>query len=103
MGIPTSDGPDLIINRLRDDVTTPWSRPIAGAVVGLWLLFVVVPFVFADDPSLATLVRWSVISLIALLLTFVLPSLMYQERHRTIVGTVIVTTAMIALVWVFTT
>ena len=102
MGIPTSDGPDFIINRLRDDVTLPCTRPIAGAVVGLWLLFVVVPYVFADDPSLAMLIRWSVIALIALLLTFVLPSLMGHERHRASIGTATVAAATIALVWIST-
>lgn len=103
MGIPTGDGPDFIINRARDDVTMPWSRPLAGVILGLWVLFVVIPFMFADDPSLATLIRWSVIALVALLLTFVLPSLMNQERHRTMVGTVIAATAIVAVVWVFTT
>lgn len=101
MGIPASDGPDFIINRLRDDVTTPWSRPLAAAIVGAWLLFVLVPYLFGEYAA-ATLVRWSAIALIALVLTFAIPALMGRERYRAGIGAAVGAAALIALVWVAT-
>ena len=101
MGIPTSDGPDLIINQLRSDVTLPWSRPIAVAIAGAWLLFVLVPYLF-DEYALATLVRWSAIALVALVLAFAIPSFIAHERPRATVGTAVAAAALAALVWVAT-
>jgi VIT1/CCC1 family predicted Fe2+/Mn2+ transporter len=102
MGIPTGGGPDLIFHQARDDITVPWSRPIATFVVGIWALFVIVPYIFADDPSLAMLIRWTVVALVALVLTFAIPALIVREHRRAVAGTVVAAGAIVALLWVFT-
>lgn len=101
MGIPTSDGPDFIINRLREDVTTPWSRPLAAAIAGAWLLFVLVPYLFGEY-AMSAFIRWSAIALLALGLTFAMPSLVARERPRAGIGTAIAAAALAAVVWVAT-
>jgi VIT1/CCC1 family predicted Fe2+/Mn2+ transporter len=101
MGIPTSDGPDFIVNQLRSDVTFPWSRPLAAAIAGAWLLFVLVPYLFGEYAA-ATLVRWSVIALVALGLNFAIPALMGRERPRAAIGTAVGAAALVALAWVAT-
>ena len=101
MGIPTSDGPDFIINKLRDDVTTPWSRPLAAAIAGAWLLFVLVPYLFGEATG-ETFARWSILAAIGLALTFAIPPLVGRERYRAGVGTAVAGAALAALVWVVT-
>ena len=102
MGLPTADGPDYIINKLRDDVTVPWARPIAAIVVVLWVILVLGPWALADSMSTLMVLRWSVIALVALLLIFGLPALRFRERAGAAVGLLVAAVAMIALVWVAT-
>ena len=102
MGLPTADGPDYIINKLRDDVTVPWARPIAAIVAVLWVILVLGPWLFADFVSTAMFLRWTVIALVALLVAFGLPALRYRERTGPVVGLLVGAVAMVALVWVAT-
>ena len=102
MGLPTADGPDYIINKLRDDVTVPWARPIAAIVVVLWVILVGGPYVFASYVSTTMFLRWTVIALVALLVTFALPALRYRERTGPVVGLLVGAVALIGLVWVAT-
>ena len=101
MGIPTGDGPDYIINRLRSDVTTPWSWPLAAAIAGAWLLFALVPYLFGEYAP-GTFMRWSAVALVELGLTFAIPPLIARERYGAGIGSAIVAAVLIGLVWVVT-
>ena len=102
MRIPTGDGPDYIIHRMKDYVAISWKLVIAGAAVVLWGLFVLVPYVFAEDPSPGTLIRWTIVALFSVVLTFVLPPLMARERRGVAVGTVAGVAVAVALTWIST-
>lgn len=102
MGIPTGDGPDLIINRMREQVAVPWTLPIAIIIGVIWLLVVAMPFVVAEERSVGGLVRWSTVALVALALTFVVAALARQERTGAILGALATGAAVIAVVWVVT-
>ena len=102
MGIPRSDGPDFIIHRLRTDVTTPWSKPLAAAVVLAWMLFVLVPRFVSDMPMQLDVVRWTVATVVALVLIFGIPPLLAGERRRAAIGLVAAGAVVIAAGWIAT-
>lgn len=102
MGIPTGDGPDLIINRMREQVAVPWTLPIAIIIGVIWLLAVAMPFAVAEERSVDGFVRWSAVALVALVLTFVVAALARRERTGAILGAMAAGAAVIALVWIVT-
>lgn len=102
MGIPTGDGPDLIIHRMKDDAMVSGRRVAAVVVVVLWALLVFAPYLIPENPSSDTLIRWTALASIALLLIFSLPPLISNERRGAVVGIAVAAAAVIVLAWVFT-
>lgn len=96
-------GPDLIFNRGRDDATVPWKRLIVGAILTAWGLFVVVPFIFAEDASSTMLIRWTIIALIAVVLTLILTPLLSRDQRGAAVGVVLAAVTTIVVAWISTT
>ena len=102
MGIPTGDGPDLIIHRMKDDAMVSGRRVAAAVVFVLWALLVFAPYLVADNPSPDTLVRWTAVAAIALLLVFSLPPLLAKERRGPVVTVAVAAAAVVVLAWVLT-
>ena len=102
MGIPTSDGPDLIINRMKQSVSVSWRLVGTIAVVAFWGLFAVVPYLLADVPSPGRLTRWTVVALTAAVVISGLPPLIASERRGAAIGMMVAAAAAIVTAWIAT-